>query len=470
MNLRRWELIVGLVGLLLGGGAFLYLLAPRIVAYGPVGTAVSAAHPIQLTLNRSLNSELTGRFLQIEPPIDGRIFSDGRSLQFLPHTPWPYGQEINVAVRAGWPGNNGLPLWRSQSWSFVIGEPDFYFVTQTGSRSELWTQSPDDNDPRLWFGEDGEIIDITMSGDGRALLLTLLDEDGRTHLIQHSRFPPQRQLLLTCADNFCRQPQRQPGGDLIAYEQQAASQPPEVWLLDARSGQSRPAHSPALFQEPSIAEALATLMSHSPRWSPDGRTLAYFKPDAHLIILLDLQEFSPPGLIPAQLNEMGGWSPQGDSLIYTEMAFGNPEFYAQWEAAIITGEEGDHLEPGLYRHVIRTDLVSGATVDLSEGLPVEEGSPNWSPDGRRLAFSRSYGGAGRQIWLSWADGRDPVPLTDNPFYHHSAPRWSPDGRYLLFMRSGIIPGGETPSIWIMEWATGQMRQVSDNGFLPGWRP
>jgi Tol biopolymer transport system component len=461
---------VGLIGLLLGGGLLLYWLSPRILAYAPGETAASAAHPIQLNLSRSLNAEFAGKYLQIEPPIDGRIQSDGRFLQFLPDTPWPYGEEINVIVRPGWPGNNGLPLWRGQSWSFTAVPPDLYFATFTAENSQVWTMRLDDAQPVLWFSEQGDIIDMGLTADGRALLLTLLDDNGRTHLIQHNRFPPERRILLTCHDDFCRQPQRQPGGDFIAYERQTPSRTTEVWLLDSRTGQNRPAHSPALFQEPSVAEALATLVSHSPRWSPDGRTLAYFKPDAHLIILLDGQGVSPPAMIPAQLNEMGGWSPQGDSLIYTELTFGDPDFYERWEAALIAGEDNEHIEPGLHNHVVRTDLVSGATVDLSEGLPVDESGLSWSPDGRRLAFSRSYSGAGRQIWLSRPDGDDPTPLTNDPFYHHSAPRWSPDGRYLLFMRSSITPGGEPPAIWLLEWRTGELRLITTGGYLPGWRP
>ena len=473
MRLQRWELAIGLIGLLIGGGLLLFWLSPRLLAFGPVGTAVSAAQPIELRLNRGLELTAAEQFLQITPSVNGQfLISEGR-LQFAPLSGWPYGQQLTVTIRAGWPGQNGLPLWRGRQWTFEVGEPDIYFVTTDQTGSLIWTTSPGEDEPEIWLREVGEIVEAVMAPDGRTLLLTLLDDQNRTHLVRHRRFPPAREVLLTCSDTVCRQPWPQPDGQLVAYERLPAAgrgQQPEVWLLDSLSGQSWPAHDPTLFGEPSVAAALAAPFSHSPRWSPDGRTLAYFKPDASLIILLDVTGGSPPALIPAQLNEMGGWSPQGDSLIYTELTFGDPSFFEQWEEAILAGDDAQHLEPGLYNHLVRTELVGGRTTDLSAGLPVEEGSPGWSPDGRYLAFTRSLGGGGRQIWYSQADGSNATPLTDDPFYHHSAPRWSPDGRYLLFMRSSLVPGSEAPAIWLVEIATGQFTQISAYGFLPGWRP
>jgi Tol biopolymer transport system component len=473
MKLQRREMAIGLIGLLIGGGLLLFWLSPRIIAFEPVGTAVSAAHPIQLKISRNLDLATAEQFLQIEPPVDGRFQMKDGLLQFVPQTIWPYDQRVAVTIRGGWPAQNGLPMWRGQQWSFEAGQPDIFFVTSDEVESLIWTALPGRGEATVWLREPGEIVDAAMAADGRSLLLTVLDDQDRSHLIRHHRFPPARELLLTCSQSLCRQPWPQPDGRLVAYERLGSAgsrQQPEVWLLDSQSGESWPAHDPALFREPSVAAALATRLSHSPRWSPDGRTLAYFKPDAHLIILLHVSTLSPPALIPAQLNEMGGWSPQGDALIYTELTFGDPAFFEQWEEALLAGKETQHLEPGLYNHVVHTEVTSGRTTDLSEGLPAEESSPGWSPDGRYLAFSRSIGGAGRQIWQALADGQSASPLTTDPFYHHSAPRWSPDGRYLLFMRSSLTPGSEPPAIWLVEIATGQTTQISAQGFLPGWRP
>src|SRR4051812_48337400 len=53
--------------------------------------------------------------------------------------------------------------------------------------------------------------------------------------------------------------------------------------------------------------------------------------------------------------------------------------------------------------------------------------PQWSPDGRRLAFTRDD-----EIWIVEADGSRLTRVVANPAGGHD-PRWSPDGRRLAFL-------------------------------------
>jgi TolB protein len=59
--------------------------------------------------------------------------------------------------------------------------------------------------------------------------------------------------------------------------------------------------------------------------------------------------------------------------------------------------------------------------------------PDWSPNGKRLAFARPNG-----IWLCAASGRHCRHITDgnpNASDYHRAPAWSPSGRWLVFVRN-----------------------------------
>lgn len=58
-----------------------------------------------------------------------------------------------------------------------------------------------------------------------------------------------------------------------------------------------------------------------------------------------------------------------------------------------------------------------------------DGFPDWSPDGRRLAFMRD--GA---IWVMAADGQGARAVTGNPEAWDVGPVWSPDGARIAFIR------------------------------------
>jgi len=64
--------------------------------------------------------------------------------------------------------------------------------------------------------------------------------------------------------------------------------------------------------------------------------------------------------------------------------------------------------------------------------PAEEFDPAWSPDGTRIAFSRSDGHR-YQIWVMNADGTDPVQITQGDSSASDA-AWSPDGSRIAFTR------------------------------------
>jgi Tol biopolymer transport system component len=63
----------------------------------------------------------------------------------------------------------------------------------------------------------------------------------------------------------------------------------------------------------------------------------------------------------------------------------------------------------------------------------EERSPDWSPDGSRIAFSCRRGGTNFEICVMNADGSAQVQITDNST-GGLAPKWSPDGTRILFNR------------------------------------
>jgi hypothetical protein len=111
--------------------------------------------------------------------------------------------------------------------------------------------------------------------------------------------------------------------------------------------------------------------------------------------------------------------------------------------------------------------------DLTRFMPLGSGEefsgaarPDWSPDEQLMAFEgRTPGGSTPDIWVTNANGTDPVKLTDFAGYDE-APTWSPDGSTIAFIRhdsdNGFVPG-----IWLMDADGGNERLLVE---WPGTQP
>ena len=73
-----------------------------------------------------------------------------------------------------------------------------------------------------------------------------------------------------------------------------------------------------------------------------------------------------------------------------------------------------------------------------------DGSPAWSPDGRRIAFvSRRDPDTAAQLYVLPLDGGEPERLTDMPT-SVSGPKWLPDGKRIVFVAT-VVAGAEAPA-------------------------
>ena len=57
-----------------------------------------------------------------------------------------------------------------------------------------------------------------------------------------------------------------------------------------------------------------------------------------------------------------------------------------------------------------------------------ETNPNYSPDGKHIAFESHFFGEAHEIWTSDADGTNLVQISRLNNYATGTPSWSPDGR------------------------------------------
>ena len=159
-------------------------------------------------------------------------------------------------------------------------------------------------------------------------------------------------------------------------------------------------------------------MGFEPAWMPDG---------ARLVFVSD-------ALGAHKLVETIGPSPRETRLLGS---VGDPSLRAGWPAIAPNGTVAMTLgrmkefQSG-WRSLRRLDSALGLSDLEGSGIEVlgEGTDPAWSPDGRRIAFSRAVDGRAH-LFVMNADGTGAKQITDGPD-DDVHPSWSPDGSALVF--------------------------------------
>lgn len=224
---------------------------------------------------------------------------------------------------------------------------------------------------------------------------------------------------------------------------------------------------------------------YAPRWSPDGRSLAFTSlrdgnPDLYIHDLATGKTrkiMDYPGL-----NLAGSWSPDGRRLLVTLSKDGNEEIYlldmSSYQVRRLTVNFSIDVSPSWSPDGRKIAFVSNRAgtpqiylMDADGGgarrLTLEGSyntSPSWSPRGRRLAFEGMSGGR-FQIFTIEEDGSNLLQLTFDRDDNES-PTWSPDGRYIVYSSRG--GGGK---LHIMNVNGTNVRTLVEGGAAsPAWSP
>jgi Tol biopolymer transport system component/DNA-binding winged helix-turn-helix (wHTH) protein len=117
-------------------------------------------------------------------------------------------------------------------------------------------------------------------------------------------------------------------------------------------------------------------------------------------------------------------------------------------------------------NIYRRDLShpSSPAVALSSSTREQE-NPQYSPDGKRIAFASSRGGS-REIWRSDPDGTNLLQISALKGYA-TRPQWSPDGKKIVFGTHQ----GDRQEIFVVDVAEGVPRKLETNVLnisMPSW--
>jgi len=174
-----------------------------------------------------------------------------------------------------------------------------------------------------------------------------------------------------------------------------------------------------------------------PAMFPDAQTIAYC---ADAGGLAEIWTIKPDGSNDTQLTKLGGQalfpavSPDGTTIAFS-------------------GLQGSDQSLEIYLVDAKTGSGLKALTSCSGGKPgCANYYPSWSPDGKKLVYTHQddgdpEGGFGtnEQIWVMNADGSQANALTTGSTPKHQRPDWSPDGKWIAYATG--IPGNE--GIWVM---------------------
>ena len=273
---------------------------------------------------------------------------------------------------------------------------------------------------------------------------------------------------------FIADPRLSPDGKTVAYvvttiDQKKNRRDPSIWLVPA-DGSAAPHRMNS-----------EEFNSSNPRWSPDGKTLAFLstrsadapageapKPQIYL------QPTTGGGEAVRLTKLMNGvqtyqWSPDGGRMVCV-----SPSGPGDGTATADKKTDVRHYAHSRYKfndsgwtddkrsHLWVVSVSSGEAKQITEGQDWADADPQWSPDGTRIAFVSDRTGHGfdesdnTDVWVIPANGGALTKISDHPF-QDEMPRWSPDGNRIVF--TGKTESHQFPNLYVAASAGGSASQL-----------
>ena len=238
-----------------------------------------------------------------------------------------------------------------------------------------------------------------------------------------------------------------------------------------------------------------------PRWSPDGRWIAFQRGDS---IRFDIFVAPATGGEPRQLTHdndmMSGfaWLPDSTGIVYSSSRGGSMPYLpplSLWKVALrdgsvrqVTSGEASYMSPDISKSgailVSRMKLQTDIWKFPVDGLPTENVrrsvrvtrqtgevlTPTASPDGKEIAFLSDSGGHAN-LWVvnTGSGALRQITHERDPKVAVGVPMWSPAGHEVAFVSSRGNQG-LTFGVWLVDSDGSNLRNVANPGLGVAWSP
>lgn len=257
-------------------------------------------------------------------------------------------------------------------------------------------------------------------------------------------------------------PQISPDGKWVAYtvttiDQKTNRRVSRIWIaaLTSDNGGSHPA-------VPYSSEGAS---STSPRWSPDGRFMAFISARADSAPGTNVQQRAQVWLLSRNGGEARRlsnlengvsnieWSP--DSTRILGLTRTGPPASKNSDVRHYTHADYKFNDTGWFdekrSHIVVIDAKTGVSKQITDGENWNDTDPHWSPDSTRIAFVSNRTGHefdfdhNTDVWVIPSSGGGLTKISEHEGPDRS-PRWSPDGKRIAYL--GSEEEEDQPQIYI----------------------
>jgi len=341
-----------------------------------------------------------------------------------------------------------------------------YLAPAYGGLQDLWLSPLDDpTQAQQITRSSGGLYDFGVSEDGQFIAYSERQQPSGLNEIFLLNLRTRQAIQLTncvAEDADCRAPRFQPRGDILAYERMTMNSSLRaqgvgvgairIWVLDLRQ---------APYETRPLADS-DQFIGHSPLWSRDGSSIAFYSADLANPGIMVYQFANPEDkalkFIPSQYGSVGTLSPEGRRLVF-------PDLTRRGEA--------------IASYLRLADLDALEFVNLTDpAAPIDDTDAKWSPTGETIIIARRYtderSTRGYQLYRLDASTGQAEALVEDARYSHGFFEFNADGTQIVLQRFPLVSEtGDTlndsrPQIWLKDLQTGELRLLADNAFHPRW--